>query len=1098
MKNKILLAAFFVASLLPAAEFTLASGGKSNYKIVIAEKPARQVKLAADELAAFLKQMTGAEFPVVSDATAKGKYEIILGETRRNIAVPEKFKVTNHEGFALLTDGNSFQIRGKIARGTLYGVYDFLDEKCGVRFLAWDYTHVPKKSTLKVDLDPYKYEPPFDYRNIISCGDANAAPEYKEGAWAVRNRLNSVWAYIPVGPNGVKVGGLKHLGGFVHNLHFLMPHKKYFKDHPEYFAMRAGKRRAMQYPTGRFASLPCLSNPEVKEVIVAEVRRILKNYFNGKQADPDDQILFPIDYHDHNQVCQCEPCNKINEEEETQGGTMFRFLNALSDDISKDYPNLIFSSLAYGPTLKPGKTKLRKNIIIRYAPIRMDNGRALDDPKSAVNITQLTHLKNWLAAGTQFHVWYYAGNFNGGIIPHPDLKGIEMNFPLLTRYGMKGMFCETVQAAGIEMKELRSYIIAKYLWRPEKNIRDLVIEFCHLYYGKGAPKVLEYLKLIHDYHYNVVDAKRDTPLTLRGAPAYSHAYNMDMIDKMDKILDEAERLAEDPVKKLHVAVMHMPAWHLRLVAAMNTERRVTVLPDKWRFKTDPENKLTPNTDASKWGKISITDFWTNQEPYKNYHGTAWYSVDFEVDDKVKDEMLSLYFTSVDGEVEVYIDGKLAGKVTDNSWNTGFYVHLPWKLAAGKHEMKVKVTKDRSAAGIWKPVGLLNMAQKLSAPTLNAAKRYMATELGFVKGKRRAKNEKRRRQEVFKRINTLLDGRQVPVTSLTPGVVTKMAHTLVNVHKTFASVKDADALNGFCARQLANKRWTLGQSINYHIYDMLKKDPKGEYKVRIRLKVKKSGGKGEAAIISFCYYNKGSWSGGNCAPVMKIALKDLPDNKYVWIEYPHKLKYKADVRSQMVAVRAANNPKNMEYLHVDCFEVRPANAKAPAAENNSGADANSEMVVFYAKDIKSGHKTYKTVADDGAEKKQCAEQSATKKWTLGQGINCIVSDLFDDIEKVKTYRARVRIKVKKKGNAGLGAVISFCYYEKGSWRGGNCAPDLKVALKDLPDNEWVWVEYPHILKYKENIRYQLINIKAPFNPKNVEYLRVDRIEVRRAN
>ena len=1096
MKTKLLmLAAFAAATMLPAAEFTFASGGKSNYKIVIAEKPARQVQLAARELADFLKQITGAEFPVVSDKTAKGKYEIVLGETKRNIAIPEKFKVTNHEGFALITDGDSLQIRGKIPRATLYGVYDFLDEKLGVRFLAWDYTHVPKKSTLKVDLESYKYEPPFDYRNIISCGDANAAPDHKEGRWAVRNRLNSVWAYVPTGAYGTNVGGLKHLGGFVHNLHKLMPHKKYFKDHPEYFAFRGGARREKQYPTGRFESLPCLSNPEVKTVIAAEVRRILKAYFKSKNSDPDDQILFPIDYHDHNQVCQCEPCNKINEEEDTPGGTMFRFLNALSDDISKDYPNLIFSSLAYGPTLKPGKTKLRKNIIIRYAPIRMDNARSLDDPKSAVNMTQLTHLKNWLAAGTQFHVWYYAGNFNGGITPHPDLKGIEMNFPLLARHGMKGMFCETTQSAGIEMKELRSYIISKYLWRPDKNIRDLVIEFCRLYYGKGGDKVLEYIKLIHDYHYNVVDKKRDTPLTLRGAPAYSHAYNMEMVDKMDKILDEAERLAEDPVKKLHVAVMHMPAWKLRLVAAMNTERRVTVFPNEWNFKTDPDNKITPTTDSSKWGKIRIDDFWTNQKPYTDYHGTAWYSVDFTVDDKIKDELLSLYFTSVDGEVEVYIDGKLAGKVTDNSWNTGFYIHLPWKIAPGKHQMKVKVTKDRSAAGIWKPVGLLNMAQKPSAETLNAANRYKETELGFVKGKRRAKSEKRRREEVFKRIDTLLAGREVPVTSLTQGVITKMAHTLTNTHKTFTSLKDADALNGFAVRQTANKRWTLGQSINYHIYDIMKKDPKAEYRFRVRLKIKKSGDKGNAIAIAFCYYNKGSWSGGNCAPVQMLTAKELPDNKYVWIEYPHVLKYKADVRSQILSVRAQNNPGNVEYIQVDAFEIRPANA--PAADRSATA-ANGEKSLLYAKDFDNTHKTFAFVSDPDALNKQCVRQLANKKWTLGQSINCPVSDLFDDIEKVKTYRARVRIKVKKKGNAGLGAQIGFCFYNKGSWSGGTCAPGLNVNLKDLPDNEWTWIDYPHVLKYKENVRYQLITVKAPYNPANLEYLMVDAIELSPAN
>ena len=155
-------------------------------------------------------------------------------------------------------------------------------------------------------------------------------------------------------------------------------------------------------------------------------------------------------------------------------------------------------------------------------------------------------------------------------------------------------------------------------------------------------------------------------------------------------------------------------------------------------------------------------------------------------------------------------------------------------------------------------------------------------------------------------------------------------------------------------------------------------------------------------------------------------------------------------------------------------------------------------MFYCKDFPNAHKTFTKVADAGAQQKQCLEQKANRKWTLGQGINCPISELFDDIEKVKTFRARVRIKVKKKGSAGLGARISFCYYNKGSWSGGNCAPAFDVPLKDLPDNEWVWIEYPHVLKYKEDVRYQLINICAPFNPANLEYLRVDCIEFRRAN
>ena len=77
----IALGASAIVSSVQAKELTLAKDGKTDYKIVIAAKPAKQVKYAAEEMSKFLKEMTGADFKIVSDKEAKGKYEIVLGET---------------------------------------------------------------------------------------------------------------------------------------------------------------------------------------------------------------------------------------------------------------------------------------------------------------------------------------------------------------------------------------------------------------------------------------------------------------------------------------------------------------------------------------------------------------------------------------------------------------------------------------------------------------------------------------------------------------------------------------------------------------------------------------------------------------------------------------------------------------------------------------------------------------------------------------------------------------------------------------------------------------------------------------------------------
>ena len=171
---------------------------------------------------------------------------------------------------------------------------------------------------------------------------------------------------------------------------------------------------------------------------------------------------------------------------------------------------------------------------------------------------------------------------------------------------------------------------------------------------------------------------------------------------------------------------------------------------------------------------------------------------------------------------------------------------------------------------------------------------------------------------------------------------------------------------------------------------------------------------------------------------------------------------------------------MEYLRFDAIELRPVKA--------------SDGIRLLASGLDAGHKTFSFTDDISSVAQRCAMQTSAREWTLGQSMNFRVSEFFDDVEKMKTYRARVRVKVSKKGNAGEAGTISFCYYNKKNWSGGNCAPNLKLSLKDLPDNQWVWIDYPHLLKYQEGVRYQFISVKAANNPQNLNALYVDAVEL----
>ena len=78
--------------------------------------------------------------------------------------LPESLRTDNWEGFTLFRDRAKLYIMGNIPRGTLYGVYDFLDVELGVRFLTAEANHVPSRPTLEVQVVSRSYGPPIERR----------------------------------------------------------------------------------------------------------------------------------------------------------------------------------------------------------------------------------------------------------------------------------------------------------------------------------------------------------------------------------------------------------------------------------------------------------------------------------------------------------------------------------------------------------------------------------------------------------------------------------------------------------------------------------------------------------------------------------------------------------------------------------------------------------------------------------------------------------------------------------------------------------------------------------------------------------------------
>jgi len=698
----------------------LAAGGSTNYRIVIGRDADYGEKLAAKELAHFLFGMTQAEFPVIPDTEPETDLEIVLGNTNRKKLedIPADLRTDNWEGFTLLREGRKLIIMGNIPRGTLYGVYDFLDVELGVRFLTPEANHVPNRPMLKVAMKSRMYAPPIERRTIW---------EVLGGRTTVRNRMNGQAFQVA----DAKLGGVRVVGQPTHSFNALVPVDKFFDEHPEYYSLIDGERKREHL--GIITQL-CLTNPEVKQIALGTIRRWLGT---PEEADPRNKYIVSVTVNDSHNFCQCEPCVSINREEGVkEGGTLMRFVNAIAGDLESEYGNVSVETMIYFTQL-PKKTKAASNVLVQ-AVFDPDWRYAIDDPTHEGNQKALKFFRETKAAlgDGYLYNWVKLGMYNSAsfLDPRPNLRFIARNIRIMTEYGVKGYFCQTVQTRGAEMQDLRYYLLARALWRPDVDNRVYMEEFCRLYYGKAADDVLRYIDFLHDgYGHKDWSTEKFERFGEDGWMVNpTRIFDDDYLTKGDAILAEAESKIEGPEMSFRVAKCRLPIWKIKLDRAFGRVGKVFTFPNVWSFRIDPEDKglnekWWKTRDFADWTTMPIDKHWTFQG--EDHRGVAWYAIDFDVPTG-KIARPVLWFGAIDGDADIYLDGEKIGEQklpATSMWQHGFYIPLKERLVPGsRHKMVIRVFKDHANAGIWKPIAMIDMAVPISDELRTAGGRFLKT------------------------------------------------------------------------------------------------------------------------------------------------------------------------------------------------------------------------------------------------------------------------------------------------------------------------------------------------------------------------------------
>lgn len=518
----------------PLQALTLVNNGKSDHSIVLSAGAPASEKRAARELQRFLEEMSGAKLPVVTDDKPSKGNMILVGEStalgRLGVRVP--FANLGNEGFVIQTSGKHLIIAGGKPRGTLYGVYTFLD-KLGCRWFTREVSRIPKRRTIEVAELAETHKPAFENREPFFT-------EAWDKDWAARNRTNGDHTELDE-----STGGKLKYYPFVHSFYELLPPDKYFAEHPEYYSLIDGKRR-------RERGQLCLTNPEVLRIATSQVEKWIE--------DRPDTTIFSVSQNDYEGWCECDKCRREEEEEGGEhSGPVLRFVNAVAQEIGKRHPDKLIDTLAYWYTENPPlKARPAPNVRIRLCPIGICVAHSFAScPRSAYF---RKNLEAWSKITNQLYIWHYNTNFSHYLLPFPDFDELAADVPLYKRHGVVGLFMQGAYAkgGGGEQSELRAYVLARQLWDPSVDVSKTVDEFLEGVYGAAAAKPMrEYFELLH----RQVRPPAGRHLWIFNVPDYSIAF----LPQAQRLFDRAEALASDDAARRRIRKARLPVEYYQLL-----------------------------------------------------------------------------------------------------------------------------------------------------------------------------------------------------------------------------------------------------------------------------------------------------------------------------------------------------------------------------------------------------------------------------------------------------------------------------------------------------------------------------------------------------
>ncbi len=468
-----------------AARATIVDGGMAE-----ASKP----------LVDYLKQITGAEFPVVATAAEvpPGQASIVLELLNKPVAGASD-RVTADQAYRIKANANRVTISASTPLAVKNGVYGFLEDHLGCRFYTFklkgmkyagpDHEIVPKAPTLVLpEIDDFQ-EPAFANRGIIFWMGSLPWIEKNRGVGAPADSTSAALApghnmYQLIPPKDVAARGQTAAV------------KGLFATHPEIYPLNAAGVREPDYGMG-----VCGTNPELPKFLAEGLKRDIERRVSGSEREKtevDWATPFSAGQGDGFSPCHCTDCRALVKKENSEAAPLILALNRTLDIITKEYSKAQVITFAYFESLSAPKTlKPHPHLWINVvSSARSQNaagdqiGLIVDNP---ANRDYAEALAAWpKIAKDRVTVWHW----DTYRAEWPSIFSVGEN----TRYFRDcGVYGVNPQYCGGPWQLMLAWLHLKLAWNPDADADKLIRQYLDDNFGKAAaPHVYAYMKLAHE------------------------------------------------------------------------------------------------------------------------------------------------------------------------------------------------------------------------------------------------------------------------------------------------------------------------------------------------------------------------------------------------------------------------------------------------------------------------------------------------------------------------------------------------------------------------------------------------------------------------